>query len=323
MLIDFEKWHGCRNDFLLVKLAHDDTLIHSLQKAAPRLCTRDGSGIGADGIIALAYAPSSGSSESSLDPDAVYIINSDGSLAANCGNGLRCAAMSLYFEAQQRGLTDEQPHFSFPIVNELGKPSCHTVAADIISPAEGSTPLVALMMGVPEVGEDWPQFGEARDTVHKAAERLDLPWLTQSFGAGSIGNPHIVVWTEEENLRYFEQVGAELQAFDGGAGINAHLAAERPATTDERREGQRLLGAAIDSSFEIKIYERGAGVTPACGSGACMVAAIAWSSDLEDRSQWLRVVMPGGTVYLQQPAKDEPVRMAGPAEVVFRGVLNL
>lgn len=312
MLIDFEKWHGCRNDFLLVKLSLDDTIIHSLQKAAPRLCTRDGSGIGADGIIAIGYERSN----SGLDPDGIYIINSDGSLAANCGNGLRCAAMSLYL--QSGGKTE---HFDFKIYDDLKTDAPHLVTAEILRPAEGRTPLVALGMGVPEVNSGWPAFPDAKAALESLAKERQWPWLIEEFGAGSIGNPHIVVFTDEANLGHWQEVGQSLQSF--GNGINVHLVAERPATAEEKQEGHRYLGKGIDMSYDMRIYERGAGVTPACGSGACMVAAIALSHDLGDRSQWLRVVMQGGAVYLHQPAADEPVRMAGPADVVFRGVFDL
>lgn len=324
MLVDFEKWHGCRNDFMLIKLSLDNTLIHSLQKAAPKLCSRDGSGVGADGIIAIAFAPSN----DSLDPDAVFIINSDGSLAGNCGNGLRCAAMSLYQESLRLNPEHPQSHFEFPIFSSLASgaltadsEAAHRVSAEIISPAEGNVPLAALAMGRPAVNEAWPQYEEAKATLSEVAKQQDLPWLLADFGAGDIGNPHVVVFTELEHLSHSIAVGTAMQSFAGG--INAHLVSERPATDIELREGHRFLAAAIDMTYEMKIFERGAGETPACGSGACMVAAIALADDLADRSQWLRVVMPGGAVYLQQESPDDPVRMAGPAEVVYRGVFSL
>lgn len=312
MLIDFEKWHGCRNDFLLVKLTRDDTLLGSLRRAAPALCLRDGSGVGADGIIAIVYDEGN----EGLDPAGVFIINSDGSLAANCGNGLRCAAMSLFLQSGE-----SRRHFDFKVFDDLKANQPHIVAAEILAPAEGRTPLVALAMGVPTLGEAWPLYGEAKSALEKLAADTKQPWLTATWGGGEIGNPHVVMPCEVEQLSSLVQVGQSLQSV--GDGLNVHLVAEREATADEKREGHRFLGRGIGTSYEMKTFERGAGETAACGSGACMVAAIALSQGLEERQEWLRVVMPGGAVYLHQPAADEPVLLAGPATVVFRGVFDL
>lgn len=312
MLIDFEKWHGCHNDFLLVKLTRDDTLVGSLRRAAPALCRRDGSGVGADGIIAIVYDEGS----EGLDPTGIFIINSDGSLAANCGNGLRCVAMSLFLQSGE-----SRRHFDFKVFDDLKSDQPHIVAAEILAPAEGRTPLVALAMGVPTIGEAWPLYGEAKAALEKLATGGNRPWLTASWGGGEIGNPHVVIPCETELLGTFVAIGQSLQSV--GDGLNVHLVAERQATEKEKQEGHRYLGRGIGTSYEMKTYERGAGETAACGSGACLVAAIALSQGLEERNDWLRVVMPGGAVYLHQPAADEPVLLAGPASVVFRGVFDL
>ena len=91
MYKDFEKWHGCHNDFVIIySSAHEVEMIKTeLIKLAPRLCSKSGNGIGADGILLL-------QTKLPDDPlaEKLTIINSDGSIALNCGNGIRVAALS-------------------------------------------------------------------------------------------------------------------------------------------------------------------------------------------------------------------------------------
>ena len=80
MLVPFEKWHGCKNDFIVVWLEPQaKEVFQSLQKRASQICARDGAGVGADGILVLHQ-----DSRNDLQPATMTIINKDGSLAANC-----------------------------------------------------------------------------------------------------------------------------------------------------------------------------------------------------------------------------------------------
>ncbi len=93
MLIPFEKWQACKNDFVLIWSEKSDPYLElALKNQCKNLCSKDGSGIGADGILYL----SGPSSEVSL-----RIYNSDGSEAAHCGNGLRCAALAVLSKIQK------------------------------------------------------------------------------------------------------------------------------------------------------------------------------------------------------------------------------
>ena len=108
MIVDFEKWHGCRNDFLVIWSTHNEAnyLLGSLQRQASALCSRKGEGVGADGLLILLTE-----SRADLKPDKLVIINADGSLASNCGNGLRCAALSVYKKICQYGHVSDEPEF--------------------------------------------------------------------------------------------------------------------------------------------------------------------------------------------------------------------
>ena len=90
MILKFEKWHGAKNDFILTwLLGDDDVIFDSLVRQAPTLCARDGSGVAADGLLVMHI-----SDREQVFADRLSIINSDGSLAETCGNGIRCAALS-------------------------------------------------------------------------------------------------------------------------------------------------------------------------------------------------------------------------------------
>ena len=100
MIVPFEKWHGCKNNFIIIISSTNQTyLVPSLQRKAKKICTQDGSSIGADGIIVLDYIESL---SFNFAPKKISIINKDGSLAKNCGNGLRCAALAAYKRAKDQ-----------------------------------------------------------------------------------------------------------------------------------------------------------------------------------------------------------------------------
>ena len=89
MKIKFEKWHGCRNDFILIWLGPNQEITYdAIIRKTPFLCSKLGDGIGADGMIILHHLGEE------HNPDRISIINSDGSIAQTCGNGIRCAALA-------------------------------------------------------------------------------------------------------------------------------------------------------------------------------------------------------------------------------------
>src|SRR5205809_607514 len=141
MFLDFEKWHGARNDFIVVWISDADGEIveGSLKRQAIALCDRR-SGVGADGILILR-----GKKREDLTPDRLAIVNSDGSLAANCGNGLRVAALSVLKRHRELGNPKELPEaVSFRITTD---PGGDEKVCRFLRPS-GPWPLVAVEMGV-------------------------------------------------------------------------------------------------------------------------------------------------------------------------------
>ena len=94
MQLSFEKWQACKNDFILIWPDHPDSYLElAIRNQARNLCAKDGGGIAADGILYV-----NGSAE---EPELV-IINSDGSEAKHCGNGIRCVAMAALQRIQSK-----------------------------------------------------------------------------------------------------------------------------------------------------------------------------------------------------------------------------
>ena len=105
MQLKFEKWHGCLNDFAVVWIteADGDVVMNSLKRQAVQLCDRH-AGIGADGLLIL-HVKNAGD----LTPTKLTIINSDGSIAKNCGNGIRCAASAVLKAHREKGTPKDLP----------------------------------------------------------------------------------------------------------------------------------------------------------------------------------------------------------------------
>ena len=211
------------------------------------------------------------------------IFNADGGEVEQCGNGARCAARFVH----EQGLSDMST-LTFDTLGGLIRPRLL---------ADGQ---VEVEMGVPD-------FEPARVPFEAPAEATDYPLevgeQTVTVAALAIGNPHAV-------LRVPDVASAPVGTL--GPLIEAHARFPRRVNVGflqivSRREGR------------LRVYERGAGETLACGSGACaaFVAGVRWG--LFDAAA--RLHLPGGALDLAWAGPGTPVLMTGPAVTVFEGVL--
>lgn len=308
MKLSFEKWHGCQNDFIVVWLnPSEHSLISSLQKRAPELCSKKGDGVGADGILVL-----SRQRVGEKLPNELTIINSDGSLAENCGNGLRCAALSV---AKQ--FNDEELDFDLEDSVELRVSdhtySCRFLGSQLPSLPTGTWPHVVIEMQLPLLGAD---LGWGEQFIQGAE-------LHNDYALCSLGNPHLVYFNQDlsrkQELLFHAENLQKSQTIDG---INVHFTSPIEPTAAIQKSAKTILGSAIEDAFEVLVYERGVGPTPACGSGACSVVATACMRHDASYGHWVSVTMPGGTVFVKQEDVESPVLLAGPAEFVFSGQLD-
>lgn len=212
------------------------------------------------------------------------IWNSDGSAAQQCGNGARCVAAWLVRDGAAM-----PPHF------RLDSPAG---PIDVDCLPDGR---YALQMGVPE-------FRPERIALRMATENPEysttLGETALQFGAASMGNPHALLVVDDVARAAVAELGPALQQ----SGLFP--------------EGVNVGFAQIESRSRIRlrVYERGAGETLACGSGACAAVAILVRQGRVDRH--VEVQLPGGMLEIDWPADAEPIRMAGPAAFVFEGEWN-
>lgn len=320
MKIFFEKWHGCKNDFLVI-WTHDNEqyAFDSLKRQASHLCQRDGSGIGADGILVLHTKL-----DSDLLPYALSIINQDGSLAANCGNGLRCCAGSIL----KRFLDAENLRELPEIVDlKVGERVYHaTYLTDDLTHCQlHQLPHVSIDMGLPVLNADLAWAGYARQAVSKLAKENQFKIQNDDIHACEVGNQHIVVFNQNTSDRkLFNVLGSSLQrdsSWQGG--INVHICEPVEVEKQDQYRASKDIGHTVTEIYKAIPWERGVGPTNACGSGACAIAAAAFDSGDASRSDWIAIDMPGGRLYARQDHKDSAITLAGPTQFVFSGELSI
>lgn len=309
MFLAFEKWHGCLNDFVVLWIsdADGDVVLASLKRQAPQICDRRG-GIGADGLLVLRTER-----RDDLTPGALTIINSDGSLAMNCGNGLRCAALSIRKAHVERGNPKELP-----------EAVSLTVAGDSFTcrfMGQGLSPFVAVEMGIPKLNERVSWHQDALSAVQAIVGKAGVSRSIAEVGTCEIGNPHVVIASEAATRDLLLKLAPELQARPLSDGINVHLVRTKNVTNTDQTRAKQEVGGALGELYDVFVWERGAGETMACGSGAVAVGALALQSGFIKREEWIGVDMPGGRLYVKQATSDDTVRLAGPATYVFRGEL--
>jgi diaminopimelate epimerase len=215
----------------------------------------------------------------------VRIYNNDGSEVGACGNGMRCIASLLFAESGKDAVTFE---------TTSGLLSCWK--AD----ARG---LVTVDMGVPRFRwDEIPLAEEFRDTrsIELQIGPIDNPIL-HTPSAVNVGNPHAVFWVDDVNAYDLGRFGPLLE--------NHPIFPERANIT--------LAAIKSREHIVIRTWERGAGLTKACGSAACAAAVAAARLKRTDRK--VRVTLPGGDLLIEWRASDYHVLMTGPVALEFKG----
>ena len=212
------------------------------------------------------------------------IWNADGSPAAQCGNGARC--LGLYLE--RNGETGDAP---FTVESPSG-PVTLTRCDD----GEYEVGMGVPDFNAPSVSPDLP----AQDEYY----RLASPWGALHLGTVSMGNPHALLMTTDIDDRAIPEMGAFISTHQSfPQGCNASFA--------------HIVSPEI---IQLRVIERGAGETLACGSGACAaVAILRRSGRVRDT---VDVQLPGGRLVIKWRGNNEPLTMKGPAAHVFRGIMN-
>ena len=272
----FYKYHGLGNDFIV--LEDFDGKAPKGADIARRHCHRR-FGIGADGILYL-----SGSNKA----DAMMrVLNSDGSEAEMCGNGIRCAAKHLY----DFGIVKKR-RMRIETLAGIKEIECDVEAGQVTG--------VTVDMGVPMLDcEKIPMACRGRFI----SEQLDVDGRYITGTAVSMGNPHFVI----------------LQPMSDGARKEIGPRIERhPAFP--RRTNVEFADIQPDH-IDLQVYERGAEWTYACGTGACATVVAAVVNRLVPECKDTEVRLPGGSLWINVGERLSSVTMRGPAVKVYQGEL--
>ena len=312
MFIDFEKWHGTKNDFVIIRLSSADgeLVLDSIKRLTKSICDRN-SGIGADGILVL-HSEQRGE----LTPHGLTIINSDGSIAKNCGNGLRCAALSVLKAHLEKGDPNDIPEAIELTVEGVGL-TCRYLNNHTLNS------LVAVEMPDAKVGKNVSWGAGVIQTTKKHLDSIGLKPSQYEIEVSDLGNPHVVITTDDASRDLMLKIGPPMQKLSGLDGINVHVIKAATLSDRDKSQAKNQLGHPVSELFTMYVWERGAGETMACGTGACAVGLTALASGLVDRKDWIAVDMPGGRVYVNQKSEGDAVTLAGPAKFVFSGKLEI
>jgi diaminopimelate epimerase len=226
--------------------------------------------------------------ESARDDDCrifYRVFNSDGTEVEQCGNGARCVAALLHARAPQLGN-------DFFMGSRGG-----TVHARVLEDG-----MVSVDMGVPNFD---PRSLPMRAAREARSYTLEIDGSAVEIGAVSIGNPHAVLRVDDTRTAPVAGVGAAL---------------ERHADFPQRAN-VGFMQILDRRHISLRVFERGAGETLACGTGACAAVAVGrrWEL-LEDE---VRVDLPGGTAMVSWGGIGEHVWLTGPATMVFTGSFDL
>ncbi|MBD2846167.1 diaminopimelate epimerase [Paenibacillus sp. IB182496] len=245
---------------------------------ATRLCDRH-FGIGADGLVYIL--------PSERADYRMRIINSDGSEAEQCGNAIRCVAKYVYDNghAASQELTIE------------------TLGAGVqkvqLTVRDGKAERVRVDMGEPVL--DGLKVPTTVDTDPVLDHPIEVGGREFRFTAVSMGNPHCVIYVDDA-------AGFDLAAW--GPLLETHPMFPRKINVE-------FVTVKSRSHTDMRVWERGAGPTLACGTGACATVVASALNGLTDRTA--TVSLAGGDLLIEWSGADNHVYMTGPAETVFSG----
>ena len=275
--IRFSKMHGAGNDYIYV-----DTLLYNIGDpvAAAREWSDRHKGIGSDGLVLIGRSPIS---EADFT---MRIFNADGSEAMMCGNASRCVGKYVY----EKGLTTQ---------TQIKLLTLSGIKVLDLLVREGIVESVTVDMGEP-VFENERQFNQAAMATNSQALSSLSGGVVGGSSFVSMGNPHYVIFVDNVDAIDVAREGAILEyhpAFPERC--NIEFAEMRP------------------DGIRVRVWERGSGITQACGTGACATAVAACKTGRAGRKS--RIIMDGGELEIEWRETDGHVYMTGPAEFVYEG----
>lgn len=280
--VRFTKMHGAGNDYIYVDTQKYDVPDPSVAAIA---WSNRHTGIGSDGLVLI------GKPYGGVDADfSMRIFNADGSEAKMCGNASRCIGKYLY----ERRLTDKttirlQTLSGVKLLklhlvgNETSETKVESVTVDMLAPS----------FRVPE------QYDETVGGVLTVGSRTFHGTFV------SMGNPHFVCFVDDIDTLDVARYGSAMEY----------------ATAFPERCNIEFAELKSDGNIRTRVWERGSGITMACGTGACATAVAAAVTGRASRRSI--IAMDGGTLHIEWNEADGHVYMTGPAAFVFDGEIEI
>ena len=250
------------------------------------VCNRN-TGVGADGVIFM-LPP-----ESSTSHFTMRIYNSDGSEPEMCGNGIRCIAR---FAAD------------LGVETEKGAYKIDTLAGEIVPEMQGD--VVRVDMGIPILDPlDVPTTLQTTPENGYIDTLKDVAGKDWQVCAVSMGNPHSITFVSKDEYDHMDSILEQV-----GPDFENHTAFPKRTNTE-------FVYQKSKQELDMLVWERGAGRTMACGTGACAVLVAAVLTGRAEKDTPVKINLPGGPLVIEWSSTSNHVFMTGPAELVFEGKL--
>ena len=283
MEFNFSKMEGLGNDFVVF----DDRDLKignkfSYNELSVKLCDRH-FGVGADGLIVVL---------NSTTHDIKYrIFNPDGSEPQMCGNGMRCFAKFVY---ENKIVQKEE----FTVETLAG-----TIIPKVNVNEKGIVETVRVDMGQPVLEAKKVPFISNNEIA--VSEEIEIDGVKLNVTAVSMGNPHAVFFVDKATDYLVRNIGSQIEIFE-----------RFPEKTNVE-----FIEVLSKNEMNMRVWERGAGETLACGTGACASLVAAVLNNKTDNSALIHLM--GGDLTIEWNRESNHVFKTGPAKLVFNGVLTL
>lgn len=274
--MNFVKMHGLGNDFIVFENLNDSPIDY--KRLAVKVCDRH-FGVGADGILIVR--------KSNVADIRMEIINSDGSLAEMCGNGIRCFCKYVY----EKGIVNR---------DVMQVETMAGVLTANLRIEEAKVLGVRVNMGEPVFDKEKIPFASDKNNLLYSLE-VD----GEIYRASTIlmGVPHTVIYREKLDIKEVENIGRKIERLD-----------IFPARTNVN-----FIEIVDKNTIKIRTWERGAGLTQACGTGTC--ASVVAGAVNNITRNIVTAELSGGRMFIEYDGRN--VFMEGPAEFVCEGTLYI
>ncbi|MCI0740925.1 MAG: diaminopimelate epimerase [Gemmataceae bacterium] len=284
----FTKMQGCGNDYIYVN-AFKERLPTNLPELARKFSDRH-FGVGADGLILICPSEKADAR--------MRMFNADGSEAEMCGNGVRCVAKYVhdYGIAKKPTLTIETGRGVLTLQLQIAGDKVRQVRVDMGKPILQAERIPTTLPGPRVVNHAF-----AADSLSLEPRWVSECGLDLRMTCVSMGNPHVILYCQDVAKVTLWQIGPVLES----------------AKIFPKRVNVHVVQVHSPNEVTMRTWERGSGITLACGTGACAVAVAGALTGRGERK--ITAHLPGGDLHLEWSEKDNRVYMTGPAVEVFSG----